>query len=97
MTYCLAVAAMPSSLALMPLLLPPCTGSFIYIIFEKLNAGEAFSKDDVYLRWWLVKPLLRRLSLGLAEVILKPRPRPHPGNFVTVGERFPVTAKYAGY
>jgi hypothetical protein len=32
----------------------PCS----HMIFEKLDAGEALSKDDVHPRWWLVKPLV---------------------------------------
>ncbi|QYT04143.1 hypothetical protein H0G86_011071 [Trichoderma simmonsii] len=56
---------MPLSLALIPPPLPPCTSSFTqqyalpysHKILKRLKASEALSKDDVHLRWWLVKPL----------------------------------------
>ena len=67
----LAIAAYLTAKNPCPKHLSVCTGSFTqqfalpcaHRILERLEAYKSIQKDDIHPRWWLEKPLVRKLSI----------------------------------
>jgi hypothetical protein len=74
----LAIAAYLTAKNPCPKHLSVCTGSFTqqfalpcaHRILERLEAYKSIQKDDIHPRWWLEKPLVRKLRIYIWNMLI---------------------------